>query len=317
MLLTFIFIKHPKRVNCKLFPINTYLRISKWISSINIYKVTLVLMSLKNTRYFFTPSLFNENIQVCVKSDVLHDIHLIAFGNNSQLYIRHNFFSNNHFNPFYFHTNDWNLSLNSNNPKGFPNLTEVEISLIEHCNIFLQKINSVERQHHHSFCHILLILTIFNFYILMHLKNYMRYFYHYGGISNRLLTIFLICIQLFFLFHNLVSFEQQKGKSITGTLDNTSKFINYNTDFLAKTIIIISSCLFSSIACNKRTISSARQRTIIWGIVFIAFHHNETNENIKTKLKYCTTCTFFSQESILFGNLICKLHLHDELFFLT
>ena len=151
----------------------------------------------------------------------------------------------------------------------------------------------------------------------MHLQSYMRYFYHYGRTFIRILTIFVIYFQLIYLFYNLVSFDQQKGKFIMGTIYNTSKLTKHNTDFWAKAIVLIFSCYFSNIVCNKKSISTTRYKSIIWGIVFIALHHNEANQNIEKKLKECTSCTFFSQESILLGNLLSKLHSHDELVFFT
>ena len=102
-----------------------------------------------------------------------------------------------------------------------------------------------------------------------------------------------------------------------GTIYNTSKLTKHNTDFWAKEIVVIPSCYFLNIVCNKRSISTTRYKTIIWGIVFIALHHNEANQNIEKKLKECSSCTFFSQESILLGNLLSKLNSHDELGFFT
>ena len=151
-------------------------------------------MFLKNTNYFFTPSVLNENILVYAESDVLQDIHLTAFGYSSRLNIGHSFYSYNNFNLFPCCTNSWNISSYNNDPKTFQKLIEVGFHLKEHHNGFWQNPNSIQRlQQHLFFSHSLFFLTLFSFYILVDLKNYMKYFYQVGNKSNNMKFISIFC----------------------------------------------------------------------------------------------------------------------------
>ena len=215
-----------------------------------------------------------------------------------------------------FYTTYWNLSYNNNNPENFQQRIRIKYNFREYWKTSLLSSNRTKRQQNHLFCHSLLILTVFNFFILIFLKNNTQYFYYHGRIFNKILTIFIIYTQLIYLHHNFCSLDQQKGKLILGTFVSTSKFTKTNTEFFAKVIILSFTCYFLKIICSRKSFNSTRFKIALWAFTFIAFHHNEANENIIEKLKYCTKSTFFSTESIFFGNSIYKLDLLDEFIFL-